>query len=203
MTIVNFFVLTFAMIARPTLEQLSALPALERNMQWNKFSFQGLVTYDLHGLTDKQKELCLARKASCGTVACMIGGQMEPRSFRGDRKTCSPAALLFLSSFASFENMATSSSKTANTRLPTHLESDWLYQKNFASFDVPVPGWPPGDPATGNSELPGETSNGSTGEEVEIDEELAAELRLPARRLRGIHSRASPRASKACEGCRK
>lgn len=99
--------------------------------------------------------------------------------------------------------MAASSHTTAagHNALPTHLESDWLYQKNFASFDVPVPGWPPGDSSGGNQGLPGESSNGSTGEE--IDEALAEELLLPARRLRGIHSRASPRASKACEGCRK
>lgn len=90
-----------------------------------------------------------------------------------------------------------------NNGLRTHLESDWLYEKNFASFDVPVPsGWPPGESSGGDQELPGDVNtSGSTGEE--IDEALAEELKLPARRLRGLHSRASPRASKACEGCRK
>lgn len=72
-----------------------------------------------------------------------------------------------------------------------------------ASPDVPVPLQWPGPLADANAQSPQVKASAekelATGEGDAVDDELL----LPARRLRGLHSRASPRASKACEGCRR
>lgn len=84
---------------------------------------------------------------------------------------------------------------------PSSSTSKWFLEQSVNTFDVPVPGWPTEESSALRER--NSTSNGDGDGDGEIDEALAEELRLPARRLRGLHSRASPRASKACEGCRK